>query len=274
MHHPIVMKLVHAPVKPDTPPHIGAAMKSKDRSDWMDCLFQAYDKMHKTGTLSIPFPITMLDHKVTILRPRLTCEVRITDTDNYYEEKIRLCADGSRMVMGVDYDLSYAPVIDGDILLLMIAVATSMGMVFYFLDISNAFQSNIIHDPAKRHYIHLPPLYMEWFRFRFPDHPLSKTSTKLTLKMVLQTIRGIQGTKDAGAEWYKLLALILTKELGMIPATSNKGLFYWQQDGNTAFVALATDDILLAATNISFYIRMQQAFDNYFAYTIKEVITL
>ena len=174
------------------------------------------------------------------------------------------------MVMGVDYDLSYAPVIDGDILLLMIAVATSMGMVFYFLDISNAFQSNIIHDPAKRHYIHLPPLYMEWFRFRFPDHPLSKTSTKLTLKMVLQTIRGIQGTKDAGAEWYKLLALILTKELGMIPATSNKGLFYWQQDGNTAFVALATDDILLAATDISFYIRMQQAFDNYFAYTTKE----
>ena len=88
--------------------------------------------------------------------------------------------------------------------------------------------------------------------------------------MVLQTIRGIHGIKDTGAEWYKLLALILTKELGMIPATSNNSLFYWQQDGNTVFVSLTTDDILLAATDISFYIRIQQAFDNYFAYTIKE----
>ena len=98
------------------------------------------------------------------------------------------------MVMGIDYDLSYAPVIDGDILLLMIAVATSKGMRFYFLDISNAFQSNIIHDPAKRHYMHLPPKYMDWFRFRFPAHPLAQQSNVDTRRMVMQTIRGIQGT--------------------------------------------------------------------------------
>ena len=88
LHHPRIMKIVHATIKPPTPPHIGAALKSPDRSDWLDCLFQAYDKMHKTGTLSIPFPITMLKQGTTILRPRLTCEVKITDTDNYYEEKV------------------------------------------------------------------------------------------------------------------------------------------------------------------------------------------
>ena len=120
LHHPRIMKIVHATTKPPTPPHIGTALKSPERLDWLDCLFQAYDKMHKTGTLSIPFPITMLKQGTTILRPRLTCEVKIIDTDNYYKEKVRFCADGSRMVMGVDYDLSYAPVIDGDIVLLMI----------------------------------------------------------------------------------------------------------------------------------------------------------
>ena len=87
--------------------------------------------------------------------------------------------------MGVDYDLSYAPVIDGDILLLMIAVAISLRMIFYVLEKSNAFQSNIIHDPSKRHYI---PMYMEWFRFRFPNHLLSKTSGPIMMKMLLQTI--------------------------------------------------------------------------------------
>ena len=123
--------------------------------------------MHGSGTLSLPFPESDLPPDITVLRPRLSCEVRITDTDHYYELEIRLCADGSRMVVGIDYDLSYAPVIDGDSLLLMIALATSKGWTFYFLDISNAFQSNIIHNPHKRHYLPLPSLYMSGFVFDF-----------------------------------------------------------------------------------------------------------
>ena len=131
-------------------------MKSKDRADWMDCLFNAYEKMNKTGTLSLPFPISMLERKTIILRPRLTREVRITDTDNYFEKKIRFCADSSRIVMGADYDLYFDPAIDGDALLLMIAVETSLNMTFLFLDISNTFQSNIIHDPTTKT-LHPPP---------------------------------------------------------------------------------------------------------------------
>lgn len=68
------------------------------------------------------------------MRPQLTFEVKITDTytEKYYEEKVRFFANGSRMVMGVDYVLLYAPVIDEDILLLMIAMATSLKMILYF----------------------------------------------------------------------------------------------------------------------------------------------
>ena len=116
--------------------------------------------MHRTGTLSLPFLLSRLPTETTILRPRVSCEVRITDSDNYYEMKIRLCANGARMIPGIDFDLSHVPVIDGETLLLMIAVATAKKMKFYFIDISNAFQSNVIHDPNKRHYMHLPSMYM------------------------------------------------------------------------------------------------------------------
>ena len=93
------------------------------------------------------------------------------------------------MVVGIYYDLSFAPVIDGDTLLLMIAVATSKRMKFYFLDISNAFQSNIIHDTNKVHYMHPRSMYMKWFKLRFPSHPLSVKTDK-SEKMVMQTIGG------------------------------------------------------------------------------------
>ena len=89
------------------------------------------------------------------------------------------------MMLGLDYDLSYKPVIDGDILLLMIAVETSLNMDVYFLDISNAFQSNIIHDPNRQHYMYIPVLYMHWFKFRFPSHPLSKTHPSRDTKLVV-----------------------------------------------------------------------------------------
>ena len=143
LHPTVLRKLINSPVKPNTPSHIHATLKGPLQSHWIACLFNAYDKIHGTGTLSLPFPKFLLPPDTTILRPRLTCEVRITDTDNYYELKCQLCADGFRMVVGIDFDLSYAPVIDGDSLLLMIAVATSRGVRFYLLDVSNAFQSNI-----------------------------------------------------------------------------------------------------------------------------------
>ena len=88
--------------------------------------------------------------------------------------------------------------------------------------------------------------------------------------MVMQTIRGIQGTKDAGAEWYRLLSMILTKELGMMPATGNKGLFYWNHNGHIEMLASATDDILLASSHRSLYDAIQQVFDNFFGYTTND----
>ena len=266
LHKAIVSRVVHLPQRPECPPHIGWALKSPYRNMWIDCLFDSYDKMHRTGTLSLPFPLTELPKGFTLLRPRVSCEVKITDSDNFYEVKCRLCADGSQMVVGVDYDLSYAPVIEGDALLLMISVGTSKCLKFYFIDISNAFQSNVIHDPKKRHYIHLPSLYMNWFRLRFPNHPLSKMKDSDT-KYVMQTLRGIQGTKDAGHEWYKLLSLIFTKILHMVPSVANKGLFYWKQNDNYAYIALATDDILMAASDESMYTTLCTTFDDYFAYT-------
>ena len=128
---PCVKKLFHAPSKSETPPLIGTALTSPQQSKWLDCLFNAYDNMHRTGTSSLPFKIIGLPEDTTILRPRVTCEVKIKDSDNYYKLKCRICADGSHMIMGIDYDLSYDPVIDGDIFLLMLAVVTSLNMDFF-----------------------------------------------------------------------------------------------------------------------------------------------
>ena len=81
-------------------------------------------------------------------------------------------------------------------------------MTAYFIDASNAFQTNVIANPVMRHYVGLPSLYLQWFASKWPNHPILKHDQK---ELAMQTLRQLQGTKDAGNKWYALLATILRK---------------------------------------------------------------
>ena len=70
------------------------------------------------------------------------------------------------MVEGLDFDLSYDPTIDSPHILFMIAISTAEAMTYFFVDISNEFQTNIVEDPKKIHNISLPALYIQWFKAR------------------------------------------------------------------------------------------------------------
>ena len=266
MQNPQLKRIFQAPIRPEKPLHIGDAMESPIRPEWLEALFDCYDKMHRTGTLSRPFQRKLLPQDTKFINPRLTFEVRITDLPTFFELKVRLCADGSRMVMGLDYDLSFAPVIDSPSLHFMIAIATSEGMTFYFIDISNAFQTNVIADPKRRHYIKLPALYLKWFKSIWPNHPIVQMDPK---ELCMQTLRGLQGTKDAGRLWYELIYTILVDGLGMIPCSTNKGLFTWNKNNHRALLALATDDIIFASTDESLWNILQSTFQQYFDYTTR-----
>ena len=93
-------------------------------------------------------------------------------------------------------------------------------------------------------------------------------------RYVLQTLHGIQGTKDAGYEWYQLLATIFTQVLKMVPSVSNKGLFYWSHNEQFADIALATDDMLMVSSNISLFHFLSETFKQFFDFitTTEQVI--
>ena len=81
------------------------------------------------------------------------------------------------MRQGQDFAVSYAPTVDVDSFRLLIAIAASDEMIVVVIDASNAFQTNIISDPNKRIFIALPIMHIEWFRARFPNHPLANAKT-------------------------------------------------------------------------------------------------
>ena len=48
-------ELIQLPKKPYTPKHAGEALNGEIRSHWIEYLFNCFDKMHNSGTLSCPF---------------------------------------------------------------------------------------------------------------------------------------------------------------------------------------------------------------------------
>ena len=77
-----------------------------------------YADSFKKPSTEPPFTINRFDEqdlrrkiqaKKPKLNPRLSFKVRTTDMDFFFKLKIRFCADGSKMILGIHYDESYSP---------------------------------------------------------------------------------------------------------------------------------------------------------------------
>ena len=66
--------------------------------------------MEKSTTFSAPFLLSSLLPDTKIIRPMIYFRVKITDIENQYDIYSRTCADGSSMLEGVGFTVSYAQV--------------------------------------------------------------------------------------------------------------------------------------------------------------------
>jgi hypothetical protein len=267
---PSGLKVVSSPFRPSTPKHFGETLHSSFASDWRDALFQNYTKMLATGTFSAPLLRTSVPAGKSILRPRIACRVKDTTINHQYDLYARTCADGSTQRESIDFTDSYSPVASIDSIRLLLNLAASQGLLVSILDISNAFQNSIIFDPSERVYMSLPPLYLDWFLQQWPDFNLPSANVK---DLVLQCLKSIQGTRDAGQRWYKLLAGILLA-LKLIRCSCDHGVFTWNLPTENCSLALATDDILFLSKTRSPFLRLKQELEKLFDLTICEGSTL
>ena len=76
------------------------------------------------------------------------------------------------MTEGVDFKKLYLSTTGSDLFRMTIELSALEKMILYFIGAANAFQTNMISDHNKRHYVSLPSLYKEWFLSRWPNHPL------------------------------------------------------------------------------------------------------
>ena len=147
--------------------------------------------MATSTTFSAPFLRSLLPPNKKILRPRISFRAKTTEIDKQYELYSRTCADGSSMIEGVDFTVSYAPVVDLHSLRIIILIDSTEVLFIFVLGISNAFQNTILPNPAEIFYLSLPYLYLDWYKIKWSKHPLDSSNQK---KIFIQAIKSIHGT--------------------------------------------------------------------------------
>ena len=85
--------------------------------------------------------------------------------------------------------MSFAPVANTDALWLIFVLTTSEGKTFKFITTSNTFQTNIIAEPKKYHYISISTVYMEWINVSCHNHTILRYTAKDLVTQSLQIYR-------------------------------------------------------------------------------------
>ena len=116
--------------------------------------------MATSTTFSAPFVRSLLPPNAKILRPIISFRLETTDIDNQYHLYSRTCADGSSVLEGVDYAVSYALLDVVYSLCIIISIASAEGLIIFFLDISNSIKNTILPNPEEIVYLSLPYIYL------------------------------------------------------------------------------------------------------------------
>jgi hypothetical protein len=267
---PVGNKVLSLPIQPIAPEYIGQLSTNPIATDWKDSLFDNYDKMLRTGTWSAPILRSTIPPDKNLLNSRVSFRVKDTSSPNIYNLQGRTCADGSKQCQFIDFQDSYSPVASIDSIRLLLAIAASKRYTIHVLDISNAFQNSVIFDPSECTYITLPPFYLTWFKSKWPDYQLPSTTPSL---LALQCLKSIQGTKDAGLRWYRLLSGHL-HEFGMTRSPYDHGIFTWLSSNKPTYLAIETDDILVACDGTNPFLQIKSNLEKLFDVTCSMGTTL
>ena len=214
---------VQSPVAPIAPVFWGQVKYNDFKEQWYKAIFERYDKNHTVGLNSVPISTTRLPPGTKIVNSIPTFKIKKSYIINIDDLYYRMCLNGSKQVKGQDYQESYAPTGQYVSIRISIALAATFRLTAYAMDIDNAFQTTPKIDNAESPptFISIPPMYIEWFKDRFP-----KIIIEGPAPFVLQQLNFMQGNRSAGREFHELLKLILA-QIGIHPTSIDKGTFDW-----------------------------------------------
>jgi hypothetical protein len=256
--------MITLPYEPEAHPSVFKCLDSEIGHEWREALFHQYNKNDAVRLVAQPTPIENVPKDRKVLPVVMSTKVKSKGSD-LYQLITRMCANGSKQQQGIDYEFSYSPTAGVASIRLTLCLAASFGWIIAIIDIVNCFQSTMI-PPEERLLISMPPLYLTWFREKYPNVKLEESRSG---KYILEALNGIQGDKSIGRKWYTLVKRLL-EQFGFKMCLVEPSLFVCQQDGESMILNTSTDDFLCAYNVDSIYDHLCARFRQLFEIITKQ----
>ncbi len=134
--------------------------------------------------------------------------------------KSRLCAQGFKQNYGIDYDETFAPVVDISTIRLLVALAASNSLIIYQADIATAYLNAKIDEEA----------YMD-------QSTGYKTLSKDGDELVCSLKKAIYGLKQSGRKWWSTLHNHIVS-MNLKQSKSDVCLYYMEKDEDFAYMTI------------------------------------
>ena len=221
------LHIYKASADPDTLYH-HEAMKQKDASEFRKAMSKEWVDQLKNGNFTIMLKSNLPEGAVVLPAVWQMRRKRDISTGLVKKYKARLNLDGSRIVRGRDYNLTYSPVVRWFSIRLLLALTIINGWHTQQVDYVQAYPQAPIEKEV----------YME-----IPKGMEIKGKDKN--KYALKIHKNIYGQKQAGRVWHKFLTDKLINEVGFKRSRVDECVFY---RGGVMYI-LYTDDSILAGAN-------------------------
>ena len=185
--------------------------------------------------------------------------------EQHYKFTSRHCVDGSSQLKGIDFESSYSPTASASSVRTLMCYSAIFRLILGLLDVVNCFQSTLVPS-HKRILVTSPPKFIQWYKWRYPEHKLPHSPSG---RYAIQILRGLQGDREIGREWYLFLRTMLVK-FGCKQCAQELALYYFKRGSDILLINTSTDDFLCAYSDVKLFHDLRNFMTRYVDVTTQE----
>lgn len=238
-HHPMTTRAKDGIHKPKQPLNLNTQtttisplprshISAMQDPNWKAAMHDEYDALIKNGT----WDLVERPPDANVIRCIWLFKHKFNSDGSLQRYKARLVVNGRGQQVGIDCDETFSPVVKPVTIRTILSLALSYSWPIHQLDVKNAFLHGDLQETV---YMHQPRGFVD------PSGP----------KRVCLLRKSLYGLKQAPRAWYQRFATYLIK-VGFICSKSDNSLFIYKHGGNTVFLLLYVDDIILTASSTPF----------------------
>uniref|UniRef100_A0AAV1VL46 Reverse transcriptase Ty1/copia-type domain-containing protein n=1 Tax=Peronospora matthiolae TaxID=2874970 RepID=A0AAV1VL46_9STRA len=237
--------IVNAIVEQD-PKHYGEAMKSGQRDQWQVAMTEELDALEANDVWKIVVP----PRNAHVLHNKWVYKTKTDANGNIERCKARLVVCGNDQVFGIDYNLTFAAVMDLVTVKLILVLSKRWNVPARHGDVPYAY----VKAEKEEHL----DIFMKVPKgMQITKEELQGFGVESSGEVALLLKKSLYGLKQAGRLWSKLLHSKLT-ENGYKQCTKDMCQYYKHQGQEWTIVGAYVDDLLVTGTK-------QCAVDEFFA---------